>query len=177
MQVFLSIFLTNLLVPLILRFIVFKSQSSKSPSPYTFKYPKYLSIIFIVAIVIIIALFSGAYLSDAEPSLELEIFLGSFYSLFTIALIWQLMKVLNFQLILEEDFILYRNLLGIVQKIRYDEVSKIKTYNDKFNNPIKYKIYICKKWIEVDNFIINFKEFPKIMKKRLKRVKSSIQIL
>ena len=96
MHVFLPILLTSLFVPLILEFIVLKSSLSKFSSPYTFRYPKYLSIIFIAGLIIIIVLFVWVYLSGFEPKLELEIFLLSFYSIFTFAIILQILKVLNF---------------------------------------------------------------------------------
>ena len=125
MYVFLPILLTSLFVPLILEFIILKSSLSKCSSLYTFRYPKYLSIIFIAGLITIIALFIWGYLSDFKPKLELEIFLLSFYSVFTFAIILQILRVLNFQLELEEEFILYRNLFGIVRKIRYEEITKI----------------------------------------------------
>lgn len=123
----------------------------------------------------IIALFIWAYLSDYKPKLELEIFLLSFYSIFTFAIILQILKVLNFQLELEEEFVSYRNRLGIVQKIRYEEITKIKTFRDKSNNPIKYKIYIDKKGLGVDNWMENFNDFSRIMKKRLKKARNNVQ--
>ncbi len=177
MHVFLPILLTSLFVPLILEFIVLKSSLSKFSSPYTFRYPKYLSIIFIAGLIIIIVLFVWAYLSGVEPKLELEIFLLSFYSIFTFAIILQILKVLNFQLELEEEFMLYRNLFGIVRKISYEEITKIKIYKDKSNNPIKYKIYIDKKGLSVDNFMVNFNDFNKIMKKRLGKAKNTVQLV
>lgn len=177
MHVFLPILLTSLFVPLILEFIVLKSSLSKFSSPYTLRYPKYLSIVFIAGLIIIIALFVWVYLSGFEPKLELEIFLLSFYSIFTFLIILQILKVLNFQLELEEEFILYRNLLGIVRKISYEEITKIKRYKDKFNNPIKYKIYIDKKRLSVDNFMVHFNDFDKIMKKRLRKSKTTVQFV
>ena len=177
MHVFLPILLTSLFVPLILEFIVLKSSLSKCSSPYTFRYPKYLSIIFIAGLITIIALFVWVYLSGFEPKLELEIFLLSFYSIFTFAIILQILKVINFQLELEEEFILYRNLFGIVRKISYEEIAKIKIYKDKSNNPIKYKIYIDKKGLSVDNFMVNFNNFNKIIKKRLRKAKNTVRFL
>lgn len=177
MHVFLPILLTGLFVPLILEFIVLKSSMSKSSSPYTFRYPKYLLIIFIAGLIIIIALFVWAYLSGFEPKLELEIFLISFYSIFTFVIILQILKVLNFQIELKEEFILYRNLFGIVRKISYEEITKIKIYKDKSNNPIKYKIYIDKNRLSVDNFMVNFNDFNKIMKKRLGKAKNTVQFV
>lgn len=70
--------------------------------------------------------------------------------------------------------IVYRNILGIVKRIKYEEISEIKTYNDKSNTPIKYRISIANKKIYVDYFTINFSDFPKLMKKRLKKVKRNI---
>ena len=175
MHVFLPILLTSLFVPLILEFIVLKSSLSKFSSPYTFRYPKYLSIIFIAGLIIIIVLFVWVYLSGFEPKLELEIFLLSFYSIFTFAIILQILKVLNFQLELEEEFMLYRNLFGIVRKISYEEITKIKIYKDKSNNPIKYKIYIGETRIVIENFTTNFNDFPKIMKRRLKTAKNNVK--
>ena len=122
----------------------------------------------------VIALFVWAYSSDYEPKLELEIFLLSFYSIFTFAIILQILKVLNFQLELEEEFMLYRNLFGIVRKISYEEITKIKIYKDKSNTSIKYKIYIDKKGLSVDNFMVNFNNFPGIIKKRLKKAKNKV---
>jgi hypothetical protein len=78
MDVFLTILLTSLFVPLILEFIVLKISSSKCSSLYAFRYPKYLLVIFVAGLITIIALFIWAYLSDYEPKLELGIFLFSF---------------------------------------------------------------------------------------------------
>ena len=175
MQVFLSVFLTGLAVPLILRFIVFKTQSEKSSSPYTFKYPKFLVIFFLIATIIIAAVNVWIYLSNCGGNLELFIFLSLFYSIFLVALIWHFLKVLNFQLILEEEYMVYRNLWGIVKRIKYEDISEIKTYNDKSNNTIKYRIYIANKKIEVEYFTINFNGFPKLMKERLKKTKNNIK--
>ena len=174
MYVFTSVLLTSLLVPIILRFIVCKIQSSKSSPQYIFKYPIFIPILLLIGIITIILLFIWAYLSDYEASLALYVFLYSFYFLFTIAGAWQFWKTLNFQLILEEDFLLYRNFLGKVKQIKYEEISKIKTYNGKSNNPIQYRIYIGNKKIDVDNFTTNFNDFPNIMKKRLKKAKNTI---
>ena len=125
----------------------------------------------------IIALFVGAYLSGVEATLELEIFLLSFYSIFSLAIILQILKVLNFQLKLEDEFMSYRNLLGITRKIGYEEITNIKVYKDKSNNPIKYKIYIGKRNFIVDNFMVNFNLFNKIIQKRLKTSKNAVKII
>ena len=70
---------------------------------------------------------------------------------------------------------LYRNLFGIVRKISYEEITKIKIYKDKSNNPIKYKIYIGETRIVIENFTTNFNDFPKIMKRRLKTAKNNVK--
>lgn len=173
MKVFLSVFLTGLLVPLILRFIVFKTQSKKSSSQYTFKYPKFTVIFFLIATIILVAVNIWLCLSYKE-NLKAFVFLLPFYLLFAIAEALQFLKTLNYQLVLEEDYIVYRNILGIVKRIKYEEISEIKTYNDKSNTPIKYRISIANKKIYVDYFTINFSDFPKLMKKRLKKVKRNI---
>ena len=175
MHIFLSIFLTSLLVPIILRFVTSKSQSSKSHSPYTFKYPIFWVLFFSIGLLLIVALFVGAYLQDNEIQIELKIFLISFYSIFTFAGVWHLLKTLNFKLVLEEDSILYRNLFGITKKIQYEEISRIKKHTDKFNNVIKYRIYIGNTRIDVENFTTNFNDFPIILKKRLKKAKNNVQ--
>jgi|GEM_PF-1578945 len=175
MQIILSVLLISLLIPLILRFIVFKIQSLKSSSLYTFKYPKSLAAFCSIGIFVIFALWYGIYLQNKKVDLGLEIVLLTFYSLFVMALTWQLLKALNFQLVLEEDCMLYRNFLGFVRKIDYKEITNIKEYNDKSRNPIQYKIYIGNKRIVVDNFIVGFDSFPKIMKNRLRKAKSAIQ--
>ena len=175
MHIFLPIFLTSILTPVILRFIICKSQSSKSCLPYTFKYPLFLALVFLIGVFAIIALFVGAYLQDNEVQLELQILLVSFYSIFAFAVAWHFLKTLNFKLVLEEDFIVYRNLFGITKKIRYEEVSGIKTYLDKSHSVIKYKIYIGDTKIVVENFTTNFNDFPKIMKRRLKKARNNVQ--
>ena len=175
MQIFLTFYLTSILVPIILRFVTWKSQSSKSCSPYTFKYPLFLVLLFLIGAFAIIALCVGAYLQDNEAQIELQIFIFSFYSIFEFAVIWHFLKTLNFKLVLEDDFIVYRNLFGITKEIQYEEVSRIKTYTDKFHNVIKYKIYIGETRIVVENFTTNFNDFPKIIKKRLKKAKNNVQ--
>ena len=177
MDVFLTILLTSLFVPLILEFIVLKISSSKCSSLYAFRYPKYLLVIFVAGLITIIALFIWAYLSDYEPKLELGIFLFSFYSVFVFAIILQILKVLNFQVELEEEFISYRNLFGIVRRIKYEEITTIKIFKDKSNNPIKYRIYTCKKKVSIDNYMLNFHDFKKIMKKRLRKAKNAVQFV
>ena len=175
MHIFLTIYLTSILVPIILRFVICKSQFSKSCSPYTFKYPLFLVLLFLIGAFAIIALCVGAYLQDNEVQLELQIFIISFYSIFAFAVIWHFLKTLNFKLVLAEDFMIYRNLLGITKEIQYEEVSRIKTYTDKSHNVIKYKIYIGETRIVVENFTTNFNDFPKIMKRRLKKAKCNVQ--
>lgn len=175
MQVFLSVFLIGLLVPLILGFIVFKTQSLKSSSPYTFKYPKFSVIFFLIGTITIAAVNVWLCLTY-EENLKAFIFLFPFYLLFAIAAALQFLQTLNYQLVLEEDYIVYRNFLGIVKRIKYEEISEIKTYNDKSNNPIKYRISIANKKIYIDYFTINFNSFPKIMRKRLKTIKNNIKI-
>jgi len=175
MHIFLSVYLTSIFVPVILRYITCKSQSSKSYSPYTFKYPLFLVLIFLTGIFAIIALCVGAYLQENEVQLELQILLVSFYSIFAFAVAWHFLKTLNFKLLLEEDFIVYRNLFGVTKKIQYEEVSRIKTYLDKSHNVIKYKIYIGDTSIVVENFTTNFNDFPKIMKRRLKKARHNVQ--
>ena len=124
---------------------------------------------------VIVALCVGAYLQDNEVQLELQILLVSFYSIFAFAVAWHFLKTLNFKLLLEEDFIVYRNLFGVTKKIQYEEVSRIKTYLDKSHNVIKYKIYIGDTRIVVENFTTNFNDFPKIMKRRLKKARNNVQ--
>ena len=175
MHIFLSIYLTSIFVPVILRYITCKSQSSKSYSPYTFKYPLFLVLIFLTGIFAIIALCVGAYLQDNDVQLELQILLISFYSIFAFTVAWHFLRALNFKLVLAEDFMIYRNLFGITKEIQYEEVSRIKTYMDKAHNVIKYRIYIGDTRIVVENFSANFNEFPKIMKKRLKEAKNNVQ--
>ena len=175
MHIFLSIYLTSILVPIFLRYITCKSQSSKSCSSYTFKYPMFLVLLFLIGILVIVALCVGAYLQDNEVQLELQILLVSFYSIFAFAVAWHFLKTLNFKLLLEEDFIVYRNLFGVTKKIQYEEVSRIKTYLDKSHNVIKYKIYIGDTRIVVENFTTNFNDFPKIMKRRLKKARNNVQ--
>lgn len=178
MRVFLPILLTSFFVPLTLEFIVLKSQSSKSCSPYTFKYPLFLVLFFLIGAFAIIALCVGAYLQDLqdnEAQIELQIFIFSFYSIFEFAAIWHFLKTLNFKLVLEDDFIVYRNLFGVTKKIQYEEVSRIKTYLDKSHNVIKYKIYIGETRIVIENFTTNFNDFPKIMKRRLKTAKNNVK--
>ena len=175
MHIFLSIYLTSILVPIILRYIICKSQSSKSCSSYTFKYPMFLVLLFLIGILVIVALCVGAYLQDNEVQLELQILLVSFYSIFAFAVAWHFLKTLNFKLLLEEDFIAYRNLFGVTKQIQYEEVSRIKTYLDKSHNVIKYKIYVGDTRIVVENFTTNFNDFPKIMKRRLKKARNNVQ--
>ena len=76
---------------------------------------------------------------------------------------------------MEDDFIVYRNLFGFTKKIQYEEVSRIKTYLDKSHNAIKYKIYIGETRIVIENFATNFNDFPKIMKRRLKKAKNNVK--
>ena len=179
MQIFLTMFLTNLLVPIILSLFAFKSQSSKSDSPYTFKYPMFLALFFLIGLLMIVALCVGAYLQaylkGEEVQLELQIFIGSSYTILALAVVWQLFRTLNFKLVLEEDFILYRNLFRITRIIRYEEISRIREYKDKSNNVIKYKIYIGDTRIVIEYFTSNFNDFPKIMKKRLKKVRNNVK--
>ena len=175
MHIFLTIFLTGILIPIILRFVTWKSQSSKSCSPYTFKYPLFLALFFLIGSFAIIALCVGAYLQDNEAQIELKIFIFSFYSIFAFAVAWHFLKTLNFKLVLEDDFIVYRNLFGVTKKIQYEEVSRIKTYLDKSHNVIKYKIYIGETRIVVENFTTNFNDFSKIMKRRLKKARNNVQ--
>lgn len=175
MRIFLTISLTSILIPIILRFVTWKSQSSKSCSPYTFKYPLFLALFFLIGAFAIIALCVGAYLQDNEAQIELQIFIFSFYSIFEFAVIWHFLKTLNFKLVLEDDFIVYRNLFGFTKKIQYKEVSRIKTYLDKSHNVIKYKIYIGETRIVIENFTTNFNNFSKIMKRRLQTAKNNLR--
>lgn len=175
MHIFLTISLTSILIPIILRFVTWKSQSSKSCSPYTFKYPLFLVLFFLIGAFAIITLCVGAYLQDNEAQIELQIFIFSFYSIFEFAVIWHFLKTLNFKLVLEDDFIVYRNLFGFTKKIQYEEVSRIKTYLDKSHNVTKYKIYIGETRIVIENFTTNFNDFPKIMKRRLKKARNNVQ--
>ena len=61
MHIFLSIYLTSIFVPVILRYITCKSQSSKHCSSYTFKYPMFLVLLFLIGILVIVALCVGAF--------------------------------------------------------------------------------------------------------------------
>lgn len=175
MHIFLTISLTSILIPIVLRFVTWKSQSSKSCSPYTFKYPLFLALFFLIGACAIIALCVGAYLQGNEAQIELQIFIFSFYSIFEFAVIWHFLKTLNFKLVLEDDFIVYRNLFGFTKKIQYKEVSRIKTYLDKSHNVIKYKIYIGETRIVIENFTTNFNDFSKIMKRRLITAKNNLR--
>lgn len=175
MLYFIPTLLISIMVPILLRCIICKIQSTKISSPYTFQYPHILSILYLVPIVLIVGLFIWANLSNHRSTLSLYIFLYTFYAIFVTALIWAFLKTLRFQLTLEDDHILYRNIFGSVKTYKYEDITKLNVYHDKSNTPVRYKIYIGKRKIEVDNFMINFHNFPKLMKKRLKKFKNPVQ--
>ena len=60
--------------------------------------------------------------------------------------------------------------------MQYEDVSRIKTYLDKSDNVIKYKIFIGDTRIVIENFTTNFNDFPRIIKKRLKKAKNNVQL-
>lgn len=168
-------FLISFIVPILVRFFLIRTYSIKTASRYTFKYPKFLTVVFLVPIVMIGGALIWAYLSNRQAALALHIVLAVFYTIFMTALIWAFLRTLSFQLTLEDDCIIYRNLLGRIKRIEYNEITAIKTYKDRFQNTIKFKIYIDNHSIEINHFMVNFRDFPKIMKRQLRKNKSPVQ--
>ena len=166
--------LISLLVPLSLSLIIAKTQSIKPSSPNMFKYPKFLVIFFGFFTIVLLSVNVWLCLTYKE-NLKAFIFLFPCYLLFATLVIWMFLTSLNYRLVLEEEYMLYRNLFGRVKIIKYEEISEIKTHKDKSNNVNEYKIYIVKKKIYVNCFMINFKDFSRLMKKKLKTIKSSIK--
>ena len=164
--------LISLLVPLSLSVIIAKTQSIKPSSPYIFKYPKFLIVFFGFFTIVLLGVNVWLCLTYKE-NLKAFIFLFPCYLLFATLTIWVFLTSLNYRLVLEEEYMLYRNLFGRVKIIKYEEISAIKT--EKYKNENQYIIYIGHRKIEVNQFVINYQDFPVLMKKRLKTIKSSIK--
>lgn len=186
---FLAIPLIYLLVPLILGFMVFRARSMNFSSRNTLKYPRFLTWFFLVAMIVIalviVVLFIGVGgvvgigggLPDEEPHWSYYVIMIPLYTLFWGAIAYEFLNTLNFRLVLEDERIVYKNLWGVVKVKKYEEVSRVKVYRDKGENLIKYKIYFGKRAIVIDHFMENFTEFPRLMKKGLKKAKNKISFL
>lgn len=186
MYVVLAVPLIYLLVPLIIGFMVFRARSTNNSSRNTLKYPRFLIWFFLVAMIVIalviVVLFIGvggvigigAGLPGEEPHWSFFVIMIPFYTLFWLAIAYEFLNTLNFRLVLEEERIVYKNLWGVVRAKKYEEVSKVKAYRDKGENLIKYKIYFGRRVIVIDYFMENFTEFPRLMKKGLKKAKNRI---
>jgi hypothetical protein len=162
----------------VLRFVVYKSSTNKSVNSCVLKYPKFLVILGIIGASFCIGLNVAVEFSDKSQVYNIFLYYMIVHTGFTILTIggfWMFLQAMNWQLILEEDCMIYRNLWGKSRKIEYGEITKIKTCNNKYQEPIKYIVYTGDRRIIVENFTINFNVFPNIMKKRLKQAKNTVQ--
>ena len=174
-----STILISLIVPCVLSFVVYKSSTNKSVNSCVLRYPKFFAVIGIIGASFCIGLNVAVEFSDKSQVYNIFLYymiVHTGFTIITIGELWMFLQAMNWQLILEEDCIIHRNCFGIVKKIKYEEIKKIKTYYDRSQTADKYKIYTLKRTITIECFAINFHDFSKIMKKRLKKAKSTVQI-
>ena len=175
LYVFIATFTIYLIVPLTLRVLVYRSRIHPSSNSYMLKYPRIIPIFTFPVVIFVAFVIVWASIKETHISLSLRIFILISYNLLFIAFSWLFLRTLNWQLILEEDHMVYRNSLGIVRQINYSDIKQVKTYYSRTAKAEQYKLYTSKQRITVDFLVVNFHNFPKIMKKRLKNIKSTVQ--
>lgn len=173
-SIIISLVLTSIIVPLILGVVVYKSSTNKSFDSYTVKYPKFYSIVGFVGMLVTAAINVWIWINRDQVPLALNIFFFTVFPIAFIAGVYLFLRGCNWQLILAEDYIIYRNLLGIVRKIEYKEIVKIKTYYNHAHQAEKYKIYTLKSTFTVECVMYNFTGFPRILKKGLRKANNNI---
>ena len=139
MQYLISALLISISAPLILRIIIFKAESTKYSSTNIFKYPTFLTKFYLVGILFVSAIFIWAFLDiDYQTrALLYIIMLCLFYFPLVTVTILLILRTLNFSLILDEEYMIYRNLFGKVKRIRYEEITKVKIRMDRYNIPTR----------------------------------------
>lgn len=173
-----STILISLIVPFVLRFVVYKSSTNKSVNSCVLKYPKFCAILGIMGASLFIGLNVAIEFSDKTQVNNIFLYYMIMHTgstILTIGGFWLFLHTMNWELILADDCMIYRNCFGIVKRIKYEEIVRIKTYCDRSQTVGKYKIYTPKCVIAFDYLTINFFDFSKVMKKRLKKAQSTVQ--
>ena len=169
-----SMLLTGIIVPFILGVVVYKSTTNKSFDSCTIKYPKFYGIVGFAGTLVTSVINVWILINRDQTSLALNIFFFTVFPIAFIAGLYLFLRGWNWRLILVEDYIIYRNLFGMVRKIEYKEIVKVKTYYSRAQQVEKYKIYTLKYTFTVEHVVYNFTEFPRILKKGLRKANNNI---
>ncbi len=175
-QIFVSTFLIFLFVPIIIGWIKLKADKSNSSNSCCLKYPRILMVIAIIGSVSSCGTGVVSLILEADKSsTALVVFTHVVICVMTFIGCWLFLKTLNWQLSLTDEVMIYRNLFGIVRKIRYEDILRITIHYDQNKNVIGYQIYTehCK--IKVEYLLVNFNCFYKNIKKKLKKAENHIR--
>lgn len=182
-----SFLLVPLIVPASLAFISACTQIGSAQSE-TFRYPKffvYLPLVFcgmvIAGTIIDLTHIGGSlYLTDNGvvfyTTVAQNIFAAIALPVMTLLGIILILYRVCWRLVLDEEVLIFRNLLGITKIYKYTEITRIRIiYIRNAKTPEKYLININKVKIVVDYLQFNFNNFERLIKKRLKKAKNPIE--
>lgn len=145
MQIFLSMFLIYAIVPLALSLMLLKVQGASSDSSYTFKRPNFFvafGIFGMLAGLTVCCILWFSPLEEVNPDARtffLTVMTLFYGGMFFVGL-WLTLHTLNWKLVLDEEFMIYKNFIGVTRRMQYEEISQIKVCKDKAGVVKKYKI-------------------------------------
>ena len=168
-----SVILIHALVPAIIGLFVFTARTATPEAPNTFKYAKFTIIIGGMGALMCITL--NIFLLVDFTHIVFSIFMHTFWSVMLVAGLWMFLLGVNWKVMLEEDIIVYRDIFRIVRKIRYEDIDKVVVKRDRTNFVKQYKVYYGKRRIVLDYFVVNFNDFPVLLRRRLKKAKNMIK--
>lgn len=106
---------------------------------------------------------------DVETKLSADI-VAAISIIIMFACAWCLVLLsLNYKLILDERFLIHRNMLRLTRRLKYSEIIEVILYYRRgTDRPDKYKICFAKHRITVECMLLNYSEFERTLRRRMK---------
>ena len=119
----------------------------------------------------------GLIMSDESKEMIARILMHGTSFLLLISMSWLFLSSLNYRLIVNEDFLVYVNFLGIKKQYRYEEITRVMGCYDRSGKRLeKYIISVGNKKIEINYFYGDLSVFLSLIKKRLKNHDNRLKI-
>ena len=128
-----------------------RTKASEKSDINVLKVPKlvfWIGFVGLMICYIVIAILLAVAFNEVNAACSICLFLMSFLYL------WLIMYALNWKVVIEEDGFTFRNMFRKTCKFSYSEITALKRI--KIGG---YKIYVGKKRITVDYYIVGHKEF------------------
>ncbi len=119
----------------------------------------------------------GLIMSDESKEMIARLLMHSISFLLLISMSWLFLSSLNYRLIVNDDFLVYINFLGVKRQYRYEEITQVIGYYDKSGKRLeKYIISVGNKKIEINYFYGDLSALLSLIKKRLKKHENHLKI-